>query len=118
MKPQKGIYPESFEQNAQAKIIHDKLLDFILDINDFKKIINLYNIVFTLQLQAHKNYFTPDIRNIVNKFGSVDKLLKSIFLEVRLLMQKNRIRDDIIFHNDHLHKTTLNKIKFLLSGYF
>lgn len=116
----KGNYPKSFCKSTLARFLHDNLIDISEDYETIKKIRNLYDLIFSLQIEIENNKISEYNRNIISNFTSIENLLSYYFTNIRNLLIKIKARDDYIVDNDHIffihlkcmkHHIKTNKIK-------
>lgn len=106
-----GIYPKSYIKSDLAKIIHDRLIEMSGNCSKVNRILNFYDLIFSLQIQVENNKLSKYNKQVIKSFKNVDNLLTYYFTNIRHLMMEIKMRDDIVISNDHMCKTHHNLIR-------
>lgn len=108
----KGKYPKSFIKSDLIKITHDRLLELSGNCNEVNKIIYYYDLILTFQSEIEKNKLSEYFTQQLKLFKTINNLIGFYFNNIRTIMIKLNIRDDLVIQNDHLHRTHLKTILF------
>jgi len=108
----KGKYPKSFIKSDLIKIAHDRLLELSGNCSEVNKIIYYYDLILTFQIEIEKNKLSQYFIQQLKLFKTIPNLIGFYFNNIRTIMMKLNIRDDLVLQNDHLHRTHLKTILF------
>lgn len=109
-----GRYPKSFGEIGLYRVMSDRLAEEHSDSIYALKIIYCYDVVLKFENELKEDKLYESRLEKIERLGSLSNYIGLYFLMSRYLLLKLKMRDDLVFTNDELHRISLRNIQSLL----